>query len=148
MIFLNRGCSWVFRESFFPLRSRGSGGIPQPPGANTLFVCLFVCSFVGIQHENLNFVCLFDTKTPVDVSGKIFEAVLRTPPHLTCPCDLRVWVSFVFLKVFLLLLQLRLTINKHSHIKKRNSLARGYMQSDQHCDLFYHVGDLIGSTIN
>jgi len=31
----NRGFSWVLRESPFPLRSRGSGGLPQPPGANT-----------------------------------------------------------------------------------------------------------------
>ena len=34
----NRGCSWVLREFLFPLRSRGSGGLPQPPGANTRFV--------------------------------------------------------------------------------------------------------------
>jgi len=33
--FPNRGFSWVLRESPFPLRSRGSGGLPQPPGANT-----------------------------------------------------------------------------------------------------------------
>jgi len=45
----NRVCSLVLRESLFPLRSRGSGGLPQPPGANTRTPFLFFLGGIPFQ---------------------------------------------------------------------------------------------------